>query len=105
MVAAKFLDDAYYNNAYYAKVGGVTPLEMNRLELEFLFALRFRLHVTVSTFENYSSLLQREMVLSSSYQIEKPILQYWCGLVDKSVQDKPQMPQQQMTVWCSYAGV
>ncbi|KAH9307264.1 hypothetical protein KI387_035175, partial [Taxus chinensis] len=104
MVAAKFLDDAYYNNSYYAKVGGVTPLEMNRLELEFLFALRFRLHVTVSTFENYCSLLQREMVLSSGYQIEKPILQYWCGLGDQTVQEKAQIPQQQMTVWCSYAG-
>nr|QZZ92786.1 cyclin U 4;1 [Larix kaempferi] len=105
MVAAKFMDDAYYNNAYYAKVGGVTPLEMNRLELEFLFALRFRLHITVSTFESYCSLLQREMMLCDGFQIEKPILQYWCGQRENSVQEKTQKTQQQMAVWCSYAGV
>ncbi|KAJ1415437.1 Cyclin-like superfamily [Sesbania bispinosa] len=39
MVAAKFMDDMYYNNAYYAKVGGITKIEMNFLELDFLFGL------------------------------------------------------------------
>jgi len=63
---------------------------MNRLELEFLFALWFHLHITVSTFENYCSLLQREMMLCGGYQIEKPILQYWCGLRENFVQDKAQ---------------
>ena len=29
LLAAKFFDDAYYNNAYYAKVGGVLVSEMN----------------------------------------------------------------------------
>ncbi|KAI5078704.1 hypothetical protein GOP47_0006375 [Adiantum capillus-veneris] len=61
MVAAKFLDDAYYNNAYYAKVGGVSTHEMNRLELEFLFRLGFRLQVTVQVFESYCSYLEREV--------------------------------------------
>ncbi|MCO5576177.1 hypothetical protein L7F22_029985 [Adiantum nelumboides] len=61
MIAAKFLDDAYYNNAYYAKVGGVSTLEMNRLELEFLFRLGFRLQVTVQVFESYCSFLEREV--------------------------------------------
>ena len=40
MLAAKFFDDQYYNNAYYAKVGGVPREEMNALEIEFLFAIR-----------------------------------------------------------------
>nr|XP_043609717.1 cyclin-P3-1-like isoform X2 [Erigeron canadensis] len=44
MLAAKFIDDAFYNNAYYAKVGGVTTAELNRLEMKFLFGLDFRLH-------------------------------------------------------------
>eukprot|EP00250_Pteridium_aquilinum_P001864 c12071_g1_i1 orf=903-1661(-) len=61
MVAAKFLDDAYYNNAYYAKVGGVSTHEMNRLELEFLFRLGFRLQVTVQVFDGYCSYLEREV--------------------------------------------
>ena len=44
---------SYYNNAYYAKVGGVSTHEMNRLELEFLFRLGFRLHLTLDTFHAY----------------------------------------------------
>jgi len=45
MVAAKFLDDIFYNNAYYGKIGGVPTAEMNKLELEVLFELRFNLTV------------------------------------------------------------
>uniref|UniRef100_A0A1D1ZJ53 Cyclin-P3-1 n=1 Tax=Anthurium amnicola TaxID=1678845 RepID=A0A1D1ZJ53_9ARAE len=72
VVAAKFIDDAFYNNAYYAKVGGVGTLEMNRLELNFLFCLDFRLQVTVGTFDKYCLLLEKE-ALTDGYQIERPI--------------------------------
>lgn len=61
MLAAKFLDDAYFNNAYYAKVGGVTTSEMNRLELEFLFRIDFRLNVTTDVFFNYCKFLEGEL--------------------------------------------
>ncbi|KAJ0054070.1 hypothetical protein Pint_00067 [Pistacia integerrima] len=63
MVAAKFMDDMYYNNAYYAKVGGISTTEMNFLEVDFLFGLGFRLNVTPNTFHTYCSYLQREMML------------------------------------------
>nr|XP_010312651.1 cyclin-P3-1 isoform X3 [Solanum lycopersicum] len=33
MLAVKFVDDDCYNNAYYAKVGGITTRELNKLEL------------------------------------------------------------------------
>ena len=33
MVGAKFLDDFYYKNDYYAKIGGITKAEINLLEL------------------------------------------------------------------------
>jgi len=49
----KFFDDHYYNNAYYAKVGGVTYSEMNALEVEFLFMLNFDLFVTTETYKQY----------------------------------------------------
>ena len=45
MLAAKFYDDIYYNNAYYAKIGGVPCHEINNLELEFLFMINFTLNV------------------------------------------------------------
>ncbi|KAF5731597.1 cyclin-U4-1 [Tripterygium wilfordii] len=63
MVAAKFMDDMYYNNAYYAKVGGISTTEMNYLELDFLFGLGFNLNITPNTFYIYCSYLQKEMVM------------------------------------------
>ncbi|KAK8268741.1 hypothetical protein V6Z11_D11G086400 [Gossypium hirsutum] len=63
MVAAKFMDDMYYNNAYYAKVGGISTTEMNFLEVDFLFGLGFQLNVTPNTFNTYYSYLKRETML------------------------------------------
>ncbi|KAJ7566238.1 hypothetical protein O6H91_02G093500 [Diphasiastrum complanatum] len=99
MVAAKFLDDAYYNNAYYAKVGGVTTEEMNCLELEFLFRLNFRLQVTVDVFESYCTYLEREVTSEGGYQIEKS-LQLGCSLDGTSAQSQGQ--KQRVVLRCSY---
>ncbi|KAL7107430.1 hypothetical protein ACP275_06G053900 [Erythranthe tilingii] len=63
LVSAKFMDDIFYNNAYYAKIGGITTAEMNLLEMDFLFGLGFQLNVSISTFHHYCSYLQREMLL------------------------------------------
>lgn len=62
MIAAKVLDDVHYNNAYYARVGGISIAELNRLELDLLFQLDFRLQVTIHTFESYCTHLEREFV-------------------------------------------
>ncbi|CAI9288593.1 unnamed protein product [Lactuca saligna] len=83
MLAAKFIDDAFYNNAYYAKVGGVTTAELNRLEMKFLFGLDFRLHVSVSTFGKYCSELEKEKeVVSCELQVERlpRVIHAACGL-------------------------
>lgn len=71
MVAAKFIDDAFFNNAYYARVGGVSTMEMNRLEMQVLFGLDFRLHVSIQTFGKYCSQLENE--ISGGAQVERPI--------------------------------
>ncbi|OVA12563.1 Cyclin PHO80-like [Macleaya cordata] len=60
----------FFNNAYYAKVGGVSTAEMNKLEINFLFSLDFRLQVTVATFKKYC--LQLMKVAHGSYQTERP---------------------------------
>ncbi|EEF51628.1 cyclin-U4-1 [Ricinus communis] len=75
LVSAKFMDDIYYNNAYYAKVGGISTSEMNILEVDFLFGLGFQLNVTPNTFHTYCSYLQREMLVQSSqHQLVEPPL-------------------------------
>ncbi|XP_042418994.1 cyclin-P3-1-like isoform X5 [Zingiber officinale] len=70
IVAAKFIDDAFCSNAYYARVGGINTLEMNTLELNFLANLDFKLHVTVGTFDKYCSRIETE---AKTYRIEPPI--------------------------------
>ncbi|THU44846.1 hypothetical protein C4D60_Mb02t11660 [Musa balbisiana] len=61
LTAVKFMDDIYYNNAYFAKVGGISLMEMNYLEVDFLFGVGFELNVTPVIFSSYCSTLQREM--------------------------------------------
>ncbi|CAL9079767.1 unnamed protein product [Musa textilis] len=63
LTAVKFMDDIYYNNAYFAKVGGISLMEMNYLEVDFLFGVGFELNVTPVIFSSYCSTLQREMFL------------------------------------------
>ncbi|KAJ6791032.1 cyclin-P4-1 [Iris pallida] len=61
LTAVKFMDDIYYNNAYFAKVGGISLMEMNYLEVDFLFGVGFELNVTPVVFASYCSILQSEM--------------------------------------------
>eukprot|EP00249_Psilotum_nudum_P004495 c18011_g2_i1 orf=248-934(-) len=102
MIATKFLEDTHYNNAYYAKVGGVMVLEMNRMELEFLFRMGFQLHVTVHDFNICCSKLESEVAVGGSHQIVRA-LRFQCGLNDSSVQEDAHM--QRLIVGCSYVGV
>nr|CAG4710421.1 unnamed protein product [Naegleria fowleri] len=53
MVAAKFFEDKFYNNEYYAKIGGIEKEEMNRLEIDFLYMINFSLHFQPPEFEQY----------------------------------------------------
>ncbi|GMH31020.1 hypothetical protein Nepgr_032863 [Nepenthes gracilis] len=69
-IAAKFIDDAFFNNAYYAKVGGVSTLEMNRLEMKLLFSIDFRLKVSTETFRRYCLQLEKE---AGGCWIDRPI--------------------------------
>jgi hypothetical protein len=53
MLSAKFFDDHYFKNAFYAKVGGVPCSEINSLEVEFLFLINFSLHVSPDNYARY----------------------------------------------------
>jgi len=62
MLAAKFFEDAYYNNAYFAQVGGVPTVEINQMELDFLFFVSFKLHVPTLEFQSYRTLFHDRLV-------------------------------------------
>ncbi|CAH8301629.1 unnamed protein product [Eruca vesicaria subsp. sativa] len=95
MVSAKFLDDRYYNNAYYAKVGGISTKEMNLLELDFLFGLGFELNVTPNTFHAYFSYLRKEMTLLQPLSVPPRSL---IAFTDEEASLQQQQQQQQLAV-------
>ncbi|KQK06380.1 cyclin-P3-1 [Brachypodium distachyon] len=69
VVAAKFTDDAFFNNAFYARVGGISTIEMNRLELDLLFNLDFRLKVNLETFGSYCLQLEKQAATFAPEQL------------------------------------
>ncbi|XP_022146902.1 cyclin-U4-1 [Momordica charantia] len=99
LVAAKFMDDTYYNNAYYAKVGGISTAEINFLEVDFLFGLGFHLNVTPTTFHSYYSYLQTQMLqlqlqpplMSSSSAKSELLKSHFCFDEDESSNNKQQL--------------
>jgi hypothetical protein len=66
VLAAKFFDDHYFNNAYYAKVGGVPCSEMNELEVEFLLMINFSLHVCTETYVRYYNELANHYMFTNA---------------------------------------
>ncbi|KAJ6676334.1 CYCLIN [Salix viminalis] len=95
LISVKFMDDIYYNNAFYAKVGGISTREMNLLEVDFLFGLGFQLNVTPATFHLYCSHLQRDMWIQSPLgtvenplNIARPLKTHCCFNEDESTRQK-----------------
>ncbi|RZS24497.1 hypothetical protein BHM03_00057569 [Ensete ventricosum] len=54
----------HHNNAFFAKVGGVSNADLNRMELELLFLLDFGLVVSSPVFESYCRHLDKEKLLA-----------------------------------------
>jgi len=59
MVAAKYHDDEYASNEYYARVGGIDTRELNAMEAEFLQLLGWNLFVGASEYDWFLSTLRR----------------------------------------------
>ncbi|TYZ62464.1 hypothetical protein PybrP1_005585 [[Pythium] brassicae (nom. inval.)] len=72
VLAAKFFDDHYFNNAYYAKVGGVLCKEMNELEIEYLLLINFSLHVPTDTYARFYNDLSNHYTFTS---VRSPYMQ------------------------------
>ncbi|XP_012086383.1 cyclin-U1-1 isoform X2 [Jatropha curcas] len=90
MVASKMLDDEHCDNAFYARVGGVSNAELNKLEIELLFLLDFGVMVSSRAFESYCLHLEKEMLLNGSiHKIERAIPSNSLDdLTEISVEDK-----------------
>ncbi|XP_028785685.1 cyclin-U1-1-like [Neltuma alba] len=75
MIASKMLDDVHYNNAFFARVGGVSNAELNKLEIELLFLLDFGVMVSSRAFESYCLHLEKDMLVNGTgLEIERALV-------------------------------
>lgn len=80
------INDRHFNNAFYARVGGVSNIELNRLELKLLFLLDFGVTVSSRVFESYCVHLEKEMLWNGTSQKVERVLK------PNSVEDVTEMP-------------
>lgn len=66
VIAYKFFEDIHMNNSYLAKLGGIPLRELNRLEVEFLYAIRWDLAIDSETFDKYTAVNPRVKNLKPS---------------------------------------
>lgn len=57
LVSIKYNEDHFFSNSFYAKVGGVTKKEIDKLEYEFLSLIDFSLYVDDIIFNKYNNYL------------------------------------------------
>eukprot|EP00345_Euplotes_harpa_P000844 CAMPEP_0168326574 /NCGR_PEP_ID=MMETSP0213-20121227/5379_1 /TAXON_ID=151035 /ORGANISM="Euplotes harpa, Strain FSP1.4" /LENGTH=197 /DNA_ID=CAMNT_0008329305 /DNA_START=18 /DNA_END=611 /DNA_ORIENTATION=- len=68
LLAHKYCEDCRYSTIKMARIGGIDPKEMKKLETEFLKFINYRLYVSEEQFEEYRIavlLFGQELVLSS----------------------------------------
>ncbi|KYQ96827.1 Non-receptor tyrosine kinase spore lysis A [Tieghemostelium lacteum] len=59
LVAAKYLDDIFYNNQFYSQVGGVSVKEINIMELDLLKLLSYDVSIPLRTYQTYVTSFER----------------------------------------------
>ena len=53
IIAIKYNEDTFYSTQVYAKLGGVSPQELNFLEMQFLILIKFSLFVEKALYDKY----------------------------------------------------
>ena len=70
-MAIKYGEDKYYDNAYYARVGGIACSELNLLEVQMLGLLAFDLYVLPQHYADYLAELRRSVLIPVSIPASK----------------------------------
>lgn len=55
LIAIKLHDDDCFKNSYYAKIGGISPAEFQKLEIIFLELLNYDIFVSSQTYNKFLS--------------------------------------------------
>jgi hypothetical protein len=77
---SKYQDDTYYDNAYFARIGGITVKEMNSLEVDFLAVITFGLYVSSDAYKRFYEQIKtvtlHNMCPCNNVLSELPIITY-----------------------------
>eukprot|EP00960_Hanusia_phi_P058759 763977-Hanusia_phi.AAC.1 len=66
MLATKTFDDKYYSNKVWGKIGGISTLELNNLEMEFLNLMGWRMQMNRDEYEWYAEELRADPLFNST---------------------------------------
>jgi hypothetical protein len=91
LLATKSFDDILYDNAHFAKVGGLDLAELNALELDMLHRLSFRMHITHEEFAKFEQKLVKS-VLQTPDPAQRDLVSALGKLAPYSVMDQPSSP-------------
>lgn len=70
-MAHKWLEDTYYRNSHWAKVGGISVKELNRIEMKVLELLDWTIFVSTEEYEmKVEEMRQMEETDVSRYSID-----------------------------------
>ncbi len=83
LIAVKFINDHYYDNRFFAEVGGLSLEELNKLEVEFLYGIDFNLYALdyqdgkktgeITTYREEVKSFQQEMQAQQNSLNSQPI--------------------------------
>lgn len=59
IISIKLNEDLYFQNLFYAKVGGVPKKEINKLEYEFLARIDFDVYISEELYQKYHNYLEK----------------------------------------------
>jgi hypothetical protein len=74
IIAIKYNEDLYYYNKYYAKIAGVTPKELQKMEGEFLRLIKFELYINKKIFDKYRNYINKINAINKMLKEKKLIL-------------------------------
>lgn len=74
IVSIKLNEDLYFQNIFYAKVGGVSKKEVNKLEYEFLVKLDFDVYISEDIYKKYHNYLDKineKMIIEEELKLKQ----------------------------------
>lgn len=81
-VACKGLCDSFCTNAHYAKVGGISTVELNMLEVEFLSKVQYKIVPPPGRLDSYFKLMMERNSEGIDFTAKGPLLTGpWAGLI------------------------